>query len=104
MPVPPEPPEHSPLASEVISAALKQEITEADVLVRCPACAKTVAMHTADVSLSDNGSDYHCPNGCVPATLLLRVERRGAAQWDVEAPHGYALAIKPTANPHRHVQ
>jgi hypothetical protein len=32
-----EPPEQSPLVSEVISAALKQEISESDVIVTCPA-------------------------------------------------------------------
>ena len=96
----PTPPEHSPLVSEVISAAMKREVTEADVLVRCPTCATTVTMHTADVDLTEHGSRYYCPNGCDPATLLLHVEAQGA-RWDVVAPHGYALAIKPTANPGR---
>ena len=57
-------------------------------------------MHTADVDLTEHGSRYYCPNGCGPATLLLHVEAHGA-RWDVVAPHGYALAIKPTANPGR---
>jgi hypothetical protein len=84
------------LVSEVISAAMKQDVAESDVIVTCPACGSPVPMHVALVTLTDRGSRYHCPHGCEPPTLLLEVQKRDAATWDVVARHGYGLTVKPS--------